>query len=115
MYHKYAEIHKAFNLKKSGGNKKAMALWPMRDAKADGEAYYDRRSEQHIENRSVVRQELLETHLKSHTVALEEALRRTENGVAMAQSSAARGIEASTPFSLTLVSLSEDERFFCFT
>ena len=42
MYHKYVEMHEAINLKKSGGNKKTKALWSMRDAKAGGEAYYDR-------------------------------------------------------------------------
>ena len=76
MYHKYVEMHKAINLKKSGGNKKATV---------DGEAYCDRGSEQHIENRSEARQKMWETHVKSPTVALEEALRRTENEATMAQ------------------------------
>ena len=40
MHHKYVEPHKAVNLKKSGVSKNAKTLWPMRDAKANGEAYY---------------------------------------------------------------------------
>ena len=79
VYHKYVEMHKAINLKKSSGSKKAIALWSMRDAKANGEAYYDRGGE-HVENSSAVRQALWEAHVKSPTAALEEALRRTENG-----------------------------------
>ena len=79
-------MHKAINLNKSGGNKKAKALWLMRDAKAGGEAYSDRGSEQHVEKRSAVRQALWGARVKSATAALEEALRRTENEAAVAQS-----------------------------
>ena len=63
VFLKYVEMHEAINLKKSGGNKKAKALWSRRDAKADGETYYDRDGEQHIENRSVVRQEMRERRI----------------------------------------------------
>ena len=61
----------------------------MRDAKANGEAHYDQISERQLENRASVRQALWESHVRSPTAALEEALRRTEEGRGRGQSSAA--------------------------
>ena len=46
-YHKYVDMYKAINLKKSCDNKKAKALRLIRGAMAGGEAYYDRGAEQH--------------------------------------------------------------------
>ena len=36
MYYKYEELHKELNLKELGVNKKAKALWFMRDTTASG-------------------------------------------------------------------------------
>ena len=44
MYHKFVELRNAINVKKSVGNKKVKALWSIRDAKAGGDAYFDRGS-----------------------------------------------------------------------
>ena len=60
--------------------KKAKALWSMRDAKANGEAYNDQSSERQTESRASVGQALWEAHMRSPTAALEEALIRTEDG-----------------------------------
>ena len=48
LYCKYVDLHKAVNLEKPGNNHKAKALWLMRDAKTNGEAYYGRRSERQL-------------------------------------------------------------------
>ena len=46
LYQKYAELHEAVNLKKTGiSEERAKALWSMRDSTAHGEAYYDRSGE----------------------------------------------------------------------
>ena len=84
----------AVNLKKPGVNRKAKALWSMRDAKANGEAHHDQSCERQNESRASVRQALWEPHVKSPTDALEEALRRTEDGSGVAQSSASGGSDA---------------------
>ena len=50
LCHNFGELHKAVNLPKLGNNHKAKALWLMRDAKTNGEAYKDRKSERQIES-----------------------------------------------------------------
>ena len=86
-------MHKAVNLKKLGFTRKTKALWSMRDAKANGEAYYDQTNEQQVEGRTSVRRALWDAHMKSPTAALEEGFRRTEDGAGRAQSSTAGGSE----------------------
>ena len=39
MYIKYVEMHKAVNIKKPGGNKKAKTLWTLKEAKDKGLGY----------------------------------------------------------------------------
>ena len=65
--------------KKRGVNKKARALWALRDAEEKGSSE-NPGGERQIESRTSVRRALWEVHMKSRTAALEEALRRTEDG-----------------------------------
>ena len=98
LYCKYVELHKAVNIKKPDNNPKAKALWLTRDAKTNGEACYDRSSERPIESRTSVRQALWQAHMKSPAAALEEPLRRTEDGAGMALYSTAGSSETRATF-----------------
>ena len=95
--HNCKELHKAVKCKKSRENKKARALWSLKDAKRQRNRFL--RSWQCAEDytRSQVRLDLWAIHLKSPTAALADALRRTEDGAAMAQSSAAGGAKREHP------------------
>ena len=74
-YYKYVDVHEAVNREKLGISEKAKALWSMRDAKANGEACHDPRSERQIEGRTPpVQQALWEARVRSPTAALGEAL-----------------------------------------
>ena len=83
------ERHRAVTLKKPAVNKKARALWTLKEAKDEGEGDCDPSSELQTESRAQMRQALWEAHVKSPTAALEEALRRTEERAGQAQPSVA--------------------------
>ena len=55
---KYVEIHRAVNHPNPGANKKAKALWLLRDAKENGEDYCDASGERQSQSRVQVRQAL---------------------------------------------------------
>ena len=62
-----------------------------REAKANGDEYYDRGRRRQIESRAALRQAMWEQHLQSLVSALEEALRRREAGGGRTESSTAGG------------------------
>ena len=70
----------------------------MRSAhRQNGERTTFHSGERQIENRASVRKALWEAHMKSPSAALEEALRRTEDGAGRARSSTAGGSETRAP------------------
>ena len=73
MHYKDAE-----KLKKPGVNKKARALWTLKNAQEQGGGYQDPGSQRQMKGRASVRQAPWEAHLKSPTAAFEDALWRTE-------------------------------------
>ena len=70
----------AVNLRQPSTSRKAKTLWKLREAKANGEEYYDQGGGRQIESRVAWRQAMQEKHLQSPVSALEDALRRTEAG-----------------------------------
>ena len=56
VYCKCLDMYKAVNLKKPGINKKARAVWTLKNAKEKGVGYYDPSSERQSESRATVRQ-----------------------------------------------------------
>ena len=93
LCNKNVEVH-TVNIRKPGNNHKTKALWVLRDAKTNGEAYYDRSSERQMVSGTSVGPALWNAHKQSPTAALEEAFRRTEEGTGMAPSSLAAGSQA---------------------
>ena len=78
MYCTFVELQRAVNRKKPGVNKKARALWSMRDAKENGEAHNDQSSERQIENRTAVWQAVEEAGMSSPTAHRERTKRTAE-------------------------------------
>ena len=75
LYNNLVELHVAVNFRKLGNNHKGKALWMLRVAEAQGEAYNDRSSERQIESEIMVRRALWEAHVQSPTAALEVGVR----------------------------------------
>ena len=63
MYDYYKHIHQAVKCKKSRENKKAKALWPLKEAKDKGVDFYDLGSLHKIQTRPQVRLDLWAIHL----------------------------------------------------
>ena len=62
---KYVELRKAAGCEKSGEDKKAKALWSLKEAKDKGLDFYGLGSVQKIQTRPRVRLDLWALHLKS--------------------------------------------------
>ena len=58
LYHKFVDMNKAVNVRHPSGNGRDKTLWKVREAKENGDAYYDQTSEQQIVSRDADRQEL---------------------------------------------------------
>ena len=88
MYYKYKELHQAVQCKTSGENKKAKAVWSLKEAKDKGIDFYDLGSVQKIQTGSQVRLDLWATQLKTSGAAVAGAPKRTEHKCGSARSSA---------------------------
>ena len=80
--------HKAAKCKKTLENKRAQALWSLKEAKDKGTDFHDLGRVQKIQTRSQVRLALWAIHLKSPTAALANALEQTEQNNGLAQRTA---------------------------
>ena len=87
MYYNSEELHQAVKCEKSWENKKAMALWTLKEAKDKGRNVYDLGTVQKIQTTSHVRLDPWAIVLKSPTAALADVLKRTEEKYWPAQSS----------------------------
>ena len=88
MYYKYKELHQAVQCETSGENKKAKALWSLKETKDKRTDFYDLDSVQKIQTGSQVRLDLWAIQLKSPTAAVASAPKRTEQKCGSARSSA---------------------------
>ena len=69
IYFNCIELHEAVNIRQPSTSRKAERLWKIREAMANGEAYYDQVSGRQMESRVAVKA-LWEAHQQSPVSAL---------------------------------------------
>ena len=74
MYYHHKNLHQAVKSKKPGDNKKARALWAMKEATDRKEDYYDPNHQTCFQERNHIRLGVWEVHFKSPMAALAKAL-----------------------------------------